>query len=277
MKPIPLQTPSLAIWLALLTFAFAFFTPQHLQLSHRLEYKIGVHITQDLSRGRYGASAVIFEGVLLLIGGQIPSPSGLFITNDVVALNLSLPYSKDSKLKTDAKWSQHLLPNAWAAASETDQGVWLIGGVTQDCETDAIAMVLNGPNQSWTKVAATSQTPPRRRQAQAITLQDGSLYLWGGIAEPYTCSLDTVGYMGLDVWNTLTQRVKTYSWEALSSKLPKLYKPPISDYAAVLLPDQTCIAFIGGQISQGHLADMQTILVLDTSKMEFTLQVSFCA
>jgi hypothetical protein len=267
-----------ATWLLCLLGAVHASSSPHHALADRLASSQHVHVTEALSQGRYGHSAAVLDRALLLLGGQVQKPGkSLFITNDVVAVDLSAPVTAKTKHRIDPRWSQHLLPTAWATAVKTGDDVWLLGGVTQDCEADAVNMVLDGKRATWTSVPSNAHTPPRRRQAQAIAIPDKGtpyIYLWGGIADPFTCSLDTVAYMGLDVHNAITQRVATYSWEKLAVNLPKSYKPPISDYAAVPLPDGLCIAFIGGQVSRGELADLSTILVLDTNKMLFTLQVS---
>ena len=235
-----------------------------------------------LAHGRYGHGSVYLHETnqVLFLGGQVGS-TGTYITNDVVVLDLDEAYPSASNPRSISAYSQGLPPHAWAATSvDTDQNVWVIGGVTQDCAADGLTTVLKGSD--WTTANPTGHVPPRRRQAQAVAVSNSSslavdetqFWVWGGIAEPYTCSLDTVGYMGMDMWSTISRSIATYSWASQVGKtIPKDYRPPVSDYAAVLLRDGVSIAFIGGQVAQGDLAEMDQILTFDTVERTWSLKV----
>ena len=96
-----------------------------------------------------------------------------------------------------------LPPHAWAAVTvDNKERIWVIGGVTQNCASDSLAVILESGKWSTVALPPTSSIPPRRRQARAITTLPGlsaitnlptsNIWVWGGIAEPYTCSFDTV-------------------------------------------------------------------------------------
>lgn len=247
--------------------------------------------------GRYGHAAVYqqYTNKILFIGGQIGT-TGTFVTNDVLSLDLSKPYSPFSTVSGFTETTNPALvpslsvglpPNAWSAyAVDAQERIWLVGGVTQDCESDAVAYVLQNASD-WTPVELGNYRPPRRRQARAISVnngtEDSNLYIFGGIAEPYTCSLETVGYLAIDIWNTTTTdaapSVQSISWEAPEAPLHLdrpggIQEPALSDYAAVSLPGEKAILFIGGQDASGKLAPMDEVLLFNTSTAEWSRQVS---
>lgn len=274
--------------------------------------------------GRYGHAAVYqqYKSRILFIGGQIGT-SGTFVTNDVLALDLTQPYTRlrddnaaisassqetssytgatNPSLKTQL--SIGLPPNAWTASTvDAQERVWLIGGVTQDCESDAVAYVLDEAS-SWKAVDLGNYRPPRRRQAKAVAVKEGtedtSIYIFGGIAEPYTCSLDTVGYLAMDIWNTTSTstmpQVDINPWRTPKLVLDlernnanatsdgdqdatsaSVYEPAISDYAAVSMPQVSSVIYLGGQAANGKLLPMNEALIFDTSRSTWARQVSHC-
>lgn len=274
---------------------------------------------QQKIRGRYGHSAVYLpkRDQVLFIGGQVGT-QGTYITNDVLSLNLSAPYfSHSSSIANGTDLSNHTIfssgnsdvlfesqnanprqetnltsdlpPNAWAASAVDDQErVWLIGGVTQDCQNDAAAYVLEDTldeeevnrysARSWRAISP-ARRPPRRRQARAVSVpQNGTavnsgdgIYVFGGIAEPYTCSLETVGYLAMDDWQAWSNGtvVGTSPWEA-----PDGYgEPPVSDYAAVQLGETDGIVYLGGQTASGKLVEMDSLLLYNTTTGLYSSQV----
>ena len=254
-----------------------------------------------ISNGRYGHAAIYqqYHNSILFIGGQIGT-SGTYVTNDVLSLDLNKPYSRFSTISGFTETtnpalipalSSGLPPNAWSAyAIDAQERIWLIGGVTQDCESDAVAYVLQD-GSSWTPVDLGHYRPPRRRQASAIAVcngtEDSSLYIFGGVAEPYTCSLETVGYLAMDIWNTTTTTaatplVNSIPWETPSNTSLRLerqnsnrYEPALSDYAVVSLPEEKVIVYVGGQDANGNLASMDEVLLFNTSTSTWTTDVSY--
>lgn len=247
--------------------------------------------------GRYGHAAVFqqYQNKILFIGGQVGT-SGTYVTNDVLSLDLTKPYTPYSTLSGFTETTNPALvpelsvglpPNAWSAYSvDAQERIWLIGGVTQDCERDAVAYVLQDAS-TWEPVDLGNYRPPRRRQAKAVSVASGteetSIYIFGGVAEPYTCSLETVGYLAMDIWNTTstttTPLVDSKSWKAPSTTAQlerqwQNYEPAISDYAAVSLASQQAIVYVGGQDASGRLAAMDEILVFNTSTNAWSRQVS---
>lgn len=245
----------------------------------------------SFTHGRYGHAAVYqqYRNRVLFIGGQIGT-SGTYITNDVLSLDLNKPYTRHSTLSgfTEStnpalvpELSVNLPPSAWSAyAVDAQERIWIIGGVTQDCEDDAAAYVLQDA-ATWIPVDLGQYRPPRRRQAGAIAINNGtkdsSLFVFGGIAEPYTCSLETVGYLAMDIWNATSTPIAappvvSVEWQgpaASNTSLPLTrnseYEPALSDYAAVSLPNEKAIIYIGGQDASGKLASMDQLLVFNTS------------
>lgn len=238
-----------------------------------------------LQKGRYGHSSVYLPGSnsILFIGGQV-GESGTFITNDVLSLDLSQPYPSPTNPMQRPELSIGLPPHAWAAVTvDNTERIWVIGGVTQDCASDSLAVILDDGKWSTISLPPASSVPPRRRQAQAITTLPGlstitnlptsNIWVWGGIAEPYTCSFDTVGYMGIDLWDTSAESAQTFSWSSFANQLEG-YRPPVSDYAAVVLGDGRRVAFVGGQAASGDYVGLDKVLVFDTQEQRWSLQVS---
>lgn len=238
-------------------------------------------------QGRYGhAAAYLPSGdQVLFVGGQVGT-EGTVITNDVYVLELG----QDSTASPSNELRADLPAGAWAASLvDSEETVWLVGGVTEDCYHDATAYVLEKNAKSWKAVEPYPSKPPRRRQAHAVAGWDNSgkndaFYLFGGIAEPYTCSLETVAYLGMDVWSPAgsgeegRDRVATAVWKA-PKQIDKLegkegVLPPVSDYAAVGLKGKDGIAYLGGQDANGNLASLQTLLLFNTTTQAWSYAVS---
>lgn len=234
--------------------------------------------------GRYGHSAVFLDATntLLFIGGQV-GDNGTVVTADVLQFDLSSAFlwgPRPLSAIPDNPASAPLLeaglpPHAWAAAAlDAANTTWLIGGVTQNCEADGIAYTLaasgSGAQKGWTSPRVSPHAPPRRRQAQAVpvfnrTTSGADLYVFGGIAERYTCSEETIGYFGIDRWDTVGGTVETLPWNDPANWPGKTYDPPVSDYTATLLADKASIVIIGGQTAAGDLVGMGSVQVFNTS------------
>lgn len=239
-----------------------------------------VDASASLAKGRFGHSSVYLpdSNQVLFVGGQIgklSSDGETLITNDVLALNLSAPFDSAAHQPSESPdLAKLVMPQAWAATAVDRMGnVWTIGGLTQDCAADAVASVLDVTHETSAPAlagrAATSG-PPRRRQAHAVALADSTggdnatdIYVWGGLAEPYTCSIDTVGYLAMDIWSSSTsgRSVRTVQFKT-PKDAPERYRPPISDYATAALDDGR-IVVIGGQTTDGSLTPMNRVLVFD--------------
>ena len=248
------------------------------------------------AQGRYGHSAVYLPppaNELLLIGGQV-GEADTAITSDVLRFRLasSLVWAADRPLSSipdnplkNASLAAGLPASAWGAAAVDAQGrAWLIGGVTADCDKDAIAHVLStvpassSSSSSWTVPALSPRYPPRRRQASALAVANsttGGTDVWvlGGIADSWTCSTDTIGYAGVDRYDTASGLVESLPWNAPGGVDPAEWEPPVSDYAAVVLGGGVGILVVGGQGSDGHLADMADVLNFDVATRSWTQQV----
>ncbi|GAA99023.1 uncharacterized protein L969DRAFT_84240 [Mixia osmundae IAM 14324] len=201
-------------------------------------------LTATTAKSRYGHSAVYLPSrqSLLLIGGE--DEQGL-ITNEVTLLDLSksyasaanasatLPFSPLTMANESTRgWEEGLTPHAFAAiALGEDERIYIVGGLTQDCNNDALIYSLDTSNASSSHTAAsfapqwqasivsnTTYIPPRRRQNQAVALDGGkTVYVYGGIAEPYTCSLDRVGYLGIDIYHADNGTIESIPFELLSA------------------------------------------------------------
>lgn len=237
------------------------------------------------SSGRYGHSAVYlpYKKQVLFLGGQIGTRGSSF-TNEVLALDMTLSYDARNPAPPP-DFAEGLPPTAWAASAvDAQQRIWMIGGVTQNCQDESTAYLLEDGSK-WT---ATGQDhkgsrPPRRRQAQAVVLDDGSMqssiYVFGGIAEAHTCSLETVGYLAMDSWNATDPdnagAAQTTPWKGqieLQKVLPN--GPPVSDYVAVRLQQTDSILYLGGQDATGRLLEMDRILRYNTTSKFWSMHVS---
>lgn len=229
--------------------------------------------------GRYGHSAVYIpsQEKVLFLAGQL-AQAGLYITNDVLALSTTSAYPSATN-PDEADLSTGLPPHAWAATAVDDaERVWMIGGVTQDCGTNAVAYVLDHTSK-WQPVSVKPRAPPRRRQAQAVPFYNSTsgqtdLLVFGGIAEQYTCSLDTVGYMGIDRWRTnqadTSARITTTAWDSRRADAGS-FAPPVSDYAAAIVKDSFLV--LGGQTAAGELVELDRVLRFDLASERWSVKV----
>lgn len=246
--------------------------------------------------GRYGHSAVYLPppfNSLLLIGGQIGT-NGTAITSDVLQFSVASTFLWGDDRPADSaipdnpavnpSLSSGLPASAWAATAVDPHtaSTWLIGGVTPDCETDSLVHTLvaaaSSPSSGWTTASVTPRAPPRRRQATAIPVANattGGTDIWvlGGIADRYTCSVDTIGYVGLDRYDTTLGTVESLAWTAPAGVDSVEWAAPVSDYAATLLADGASIAVVGGQTALGELVSLDQVLLFDVKTRTWTQKV----
>lgn len=168
-------------------------------------------IANTPSEGRYGHSAVYLptNNTLLFIGGQV-GDNGTTITSQVLSFDLASPFLWGSRPVSAipnnpspaTELTSRRIASAWAASAiDSSNRTWLIGGVTESCERDPIAWTLDGAE--WSVPTLTGRRPPRRRQAQAVVVPNylsgkDDVWVFGGIADEYTCSETTSGYLGID-------------------------------------------------------------------------------
>ncbi|GAA6014553.1 hypothetical protein JCM10207_001642 [Rhodosporidiobolus poonsookiae] len=246
-------------------------------------------VAASSSQGRYGHSAVYLPpptNQLLLIGGQLDSNVSASvapeITSTVLRFNLGSSFlwgDRPASAIPDNPLSNATLSTdgtAWgAAASDASGAVWLFGGLASDCDADApVGTFANG---TWGAAVLEPRTPPRRRQASAVPVANattGGTDIWvlGGIAEQWTCASDgaTVGYLGLDRYDTVGGVVESMAWSAPEGAEAG-WAAPVSDYAATALDDGS-ILVVGGQTAQGELAEMSSVLLFDVAGRSWTQQ-----
>ena len=254
---------------------------------HRFQTRNNIFRPQDANatstHGRYGHAAAFLPSLntLLLIGGQVGA-SGTYITNDVVELNLDQPIRRAtlSQIANPASrpdLSAGLPPLAWAAHGvDAADRIWLVGGVTEDCEEDAAAYTLTSPELSWQPVQPVGRRPPRRRQAAGVFISHDdsagqsheTLHVFAGVAEQHTCSLETSAYLAIDHWSDNRHldntTVKTDLWKSPTYGAP--IPPAVSDYAAFKLPGcHDGVVYLGGQDVSGKLLGMDTALLYNTT------------
>lgn len=240
----------------------------------------------DSTLGRYGHSAVFMASSnrLFFIGGQL-GDVGTTITNQVLVFTLGDPFLWGNRSVSvipnnplsDLALANGLPAQAWSAAVvDRTQRIWMMGGIVTNCVMDSIAYVLDG--EAWVTSIPVPSSPPRRRQAQSVVVKNNTvddIWVFGGIAEPFTCSLETIGYLGYDRWSTGVNNQSTV--ESLEWTNPagvnKSYAPPVSDFTATLLNDSRRIVFLGGQTAEGLLLGLGQILVFDVVSRVWTLQV----
>lgn len=270
--------------------------------------------------GRYGHAAVYFPpptNSLVLIGGQLDHPDNatqtgaLVVTQDVLEFRLASTFLWGDDRPVSAipdnpavnpVWSTGFPATAWAAAAAAAstavgtnpvvEKAWLIGGVTPNCEQDALVHSLDASSSSsssssssagssWTTAVVSPRAPPRRRQTSAVAVSNSStggtdLWVFGGIADRYTCSLDTIAYVGVDRYDTLVGLVESIHWQAPKGSEAQQWQAPVSDYAAVLLEDDDtqAIVLVGGQTAVGELVLLDQVLVFNVKTREWVQQVS---
>lgn len=233
------------------------------------------------NQARYGHSAVYLRSSksVMFIGGQLDvnSSETAEITNQVLSLDLaSVGDAQDVQPDIIKHWSKYLPATAWAAAAlDSNDQIWLLGGLTADCSKDATTHVFDGTK--WSAPNLLPRLPPRRRQTRAVAVANSNtggtdIFVFGGIAERETCSEGTIGYRGIDRYDTVTSTVETFGWQAPSGANTD-FEPPLSDYSAILLADGKTIAVVGGQTASGELASMKKILLFDTVRRKWKFQV----
>ncbi|GAA6055024.1 hypothetical protein JCM3770_006699 [Rhodotorula araucariae] len=245
-------------------------------------------VVDATNEGRYGHSAVYLPpptNELLLIGGQV-GENGTSITSEVLRFRLASTFLwgdrpvsaiPDNPAK-DTALAAGLPATAWAAAAVDAQArPWLVGGVTANCEVDGIAHVLDRASPSWAVPALSPRYPPRRRQASAVAVANATtggtdVWVFGGIADDFTCSSETIGYAGIDRYDTVSGLVESIPWNAPGGVAPSEWEPPVSDYSATALPDRAGVVVIGGQASDGDLADTTSVLVFDVAERSWVQQ-----
>lgn len=226
---------------------------------------------------RYGHSSIYFptSSSVLFLGGQQSPTSALAAP---LRLSLASPFSSDAESFPLLPISYPDLPSsAWSASATDSSGRgWLLGGLSPspaaDCSTSPLAHVLPTLESSWSIPALHPRAPPRRRQAALASLPSGELYLLGGIADKLTCSLSTAAYRGVDRINTITGDVETFGWEA-PKEAEAAWEPPVSDAQAEVLEDGKTVLLMGGQGASGKLASMKEVLLFDTVKRTWSLEV----
>ncbi|GAA5956873.1 hypothetical protein JCM8115_003848 [Rhodotorula mucilaginosa] len=244
--------------------------------------------------GRYGHSAVYLPppaNSLLLIGGQIGT-NGTAITNDVLQFSVASTFLWGDDRPADSAipdnpavnptLSSGLPASAWSAAAVDPHtaSTWLIGGVTPDCETDSLVHTLaaaaaSSTSSGWNTASITPRAPPRRRQATAFPIANSTtggndIWVIGGIADQYTCSVDTIGYVGLDRYDTTLGTVESMAWTAPAGVDSVEWTAPVSDYAATVLEDGASIVVIGGQTALGDLVSLDQVLLFDVQTRTWT-------
>lgn len=250
-------------------------------------------VVSATTEGRYGHASVYLPpptNQLLLIGGQV-GENGTQITNEVLRFYVGSTFlwgDRPVSAIPDNPWRDDSLTTglpatAWAAAAVTSgtsgQETWLVGGITADCETDGLVHNLKGSSSPWSTPSLSPRVPPRRRQAKAVPVSNsttGGTDVWvlGGIAEQYSCSGETVGYVGLDRFDTVNGIVESMPWTApAGADATSAWEPPVSDYTATLLAGGETFVVVGGQTSEGTLVDMTSVLVFDTASRSWTQQV----
>lgn len=237
-----------------------------------------VNLRPAATQPRFGHTAIYNteDDTIVFVGGQLDvnTSSTTEITNQALSLD---PASVESELEAMKSWSKNLPANAWAASAvDNRERVWLIGGLTADCSKDATVHVFDG--QKWSSPKLKPKAPPRRRQARAVAFSNSTtggtdIFVLGGIAERETCSEGTIGYRGIDRYDTVSNTVETFGWDAPAGAKSD-FEPPVSDYTATLLSDGKTIAVIGGQTASGAFSPMKSILLFDIVKRRWTMQVS---
>ncbi|GAA5943446.1 hypothetical protein JCM1841_002858 [Sporobolomyces salmonicolor] len=225
--------------------------------------------------GRFGHSAIYLPpptNQILLYGGQV-GDNGTQITSSVLRFEAASTFlwgdrpvsAIPDNPAVDATLSNGFPATAWAASAlDGQERTWIIGGVMDSCQ-EPLAHVLNG--SSWSTPTLSPRIPPRRRQASAVavanlTTQGTDVWVFGGIAEAYTCSSETIGYVGIDRYDTVLDTVESMAWTAPINATSD-WEAPVSDYTATLLDDGSSIAIVGGQTAQGELAGMDQVLVFN--------------
>ncbi|GAA5980946.1 hypothetical protein JCM11641_005494 [Rhodosporidiobolus odoratus] len=242
------------------------------------------------SQGRYGHSALYLPppvNQLLLLGGQLDNTdtdsssssntTAPELSSSVLTFNLGSTFLWGNRPvsaipdnpRSDPTYSTSFPGGAFGAAAVAGNGsLWYIGGIaTQPCDsaTTFPALVFT-QGANWTQPESSPRIPPRRRQASAVSVKNATtggvdVWVFGGIAEQYTCSSDgsTVAYAGVDRYDTLSGTVETMAWSA-PVNASQVWDAPVSDYSATWVEELGEVVVVGGQTAQGVLAPMDAVL-----------------
>ncbi|TKY85996.1 hypothetical protein EX895_004821 [Sporisorium graminicola] len=255
---------------------------------------------------RWGQTATYLptHNLVLVVGGQTTLAGE--ITNDVYALDVAdMSAASLASNSTAQSWqrlsSDGLPAHAYAAASaavdpaDGTEKLWILGGITQDCATDAPAYVWSAPvgnatAGTWAAVHSDNGViPARRRGAKAATLASAnstSIMVSGGYFDATTCASSNGTYMGVDMWSYSSSSVHSNSAIetahvgidmtgtayasiqslALDSRMRDF---SLTDYTTVVLPaNGTCgekVLFLGGKDQTGSMAPLNKFWALDVA------------
>lgn len=230
---------------------------------------------------RFGHAAVYLPDAqqLLFVGGQT-SLDKVTVVNDVLLLPLPSATSSSSlvsgaNIQSPTELNAGSTANAWAAVAydERARRILRVGGTTSSCGQDAAAYTLDGADltSGWTIALSptASASVPRRRFAQPVVLPSGDMVVLGGTADTYSCHRTSTVVAQLDIWST------TSSGTASVKSLPVDDQDvPLTQYAAVLLPDGRTIIYLGGLLASGDLASLDEVSSYDVQSQTWSSIVS---
>lgn len=232
---------------------------------------------------RYGHAALYYPETssIMFLGGQTSSdadePS---ILSSSFLLNLSEPFVATTPLK--AVSFDGIPPTAWAVGTmDSDGRGWLLGGLASDCDSAPPALLLPSSSlPSFSTPAFHPRPPPRRRQAASISL-GADLWLFGGIADRFTCSPNTAAYRGIDKVDTVSGSVESWGWDSPKGA-GSGWEPPVGDARAGLFgvgdeqyddEGEPRVVLVGGQTASGKLVSLRELLVFDPVDRSWTTEV----
>ena len=239
---------------------------------------------------RYGHAALYYPSSqsILFLGGQTKfeaeRPS---ILGSALLLDLSQPFTSSSSLISIDQAS--LPPTAWASdAIDSDGRGWLLGGLTSDCSASSpptafLLPALSDGSYSVSQPALHPGPPPRRRQAASISL-GADIWLFGGIADRFTCSPTTAAYRGIDKLDTVSGSVESWSW-ADPEGAETGWEPPVGDSRAGAFDadvdeenhdhaEGSKAVLVGGQTASGKLKSLREMLVFNPADRSWVIEVS---
>ncbi|GAA5911355.1 uncharacterized protein JCM6883_000064 [Sporobolomyces salmoneus] len=255
---------------------------------------------------------------LLIIGGQLDSSTNssesgsIEVTNEVLEFNVAGSYlwgeEREGSAIPDNPWAPSSLSLGEGEGSAfmgsgmdgDDELVWLIGGIKSgDCDGDVAIRSFNfsslsSPSSSssdsngssaWTTNSTfLPRLPPRRRQASMVPIKNlttlsTDLWVFGGIADEYSCSTSsqgTVGYEGIDRYSPKLGTVESFAWEKpINLNESEEWKGnPISDYSVEVLGDGTSVVILGGQTSEGEFVGLENVLVFNVELREWYTKIT---
>ncbi|KAM0745710.1 hypothetical protein T439DRAFT_384690 [Meredithblackwellia eburnea MCA 4105] len=264
--------------------------------------KIEIGQSVPIGEGRYGHSAFYSPqlGGVVFLGGQLSSgsaqPPGSTFTNQVLFLNTTTGAEGGGLERLD-EWEKVTQPTAWGALAlasfpDNSTSVITLGGLTSNCSLPLLhSLTLSSSpsllNSSFTPLLTlpsssnTTNLPPRRRQASSISLFNTTtnttdIYLFGGVADSWTCAPTVAGsqggivaYLGIDRFSLAARNasaravgveVESWAW-SLGEGMGDV---PVSDYTATVLGDGRRVLFVGGQSAQGGVRGLDEVLVFDS-------------